>query len=223
MKLTLVGKKLETGNVHTFIFKPDRKISWLAGQYLIYSLPHQREDLRGRQRFFTISSAPYQKFPSITTRIEKTPSSFKNALDSLKIGGQILAKGPDGDFIVENSKEKVFIAGGIGITPFIALLRNLKLKKGRDKITLLYGNRSNNILFKSELDEIAKSLRIDIRYIVSPNKIDRNMLKNFIDKKIMYYVSGPDPMVERIEKILSGFKIKDGNIKLDYFSGYKKI
>lgn len=225
MRLTLVKKINEEGNIKTFIFKPENKIRWVSGQYLIYSLPHQKSDLRGKQRFFTISSAPHHNFPSITTRIETKPSSFKKTLDSLKIGDVIFAKGPDGDFVLDTgSKKNVFIAGGIGITPFISILRSIIYKKLKNKIILLYANKNRNILFKNELDTIAKeNNNIELKYFISPKKINKNVLKRFISKNTNFFVSGPDPMVEEIEKVVKDLGTKEENIKLDYFSGYKNI
>lgn len=225
MRLVLVDKKSEQKDISTFIFKPGEKINWIAGQYLIYSLPHPKQDLKGKQRFFTISSAPHQNFPSITTRIERNPSTFKKTLDSLRIGDVIFAKGPDGDFIIENlSRKYVFIAGGIGITPFISILRQLDFENKKFTATLLYSNKNKQVVFKKEFDKIAKkNLNFKINYIYSPERIDKNLLKKFVDKKTFFYVSGPDPMVDKLEKILRKLGVKDENIKLDYFSGYKKI
>ncbi len=223
MKLTLIKKIKEVGNIKTFIFKPDKPFKWTAGQYLIYSLPHQKEDLRGRQRFFTISSPPRFKYPTITTRIEKKPSSFKKYLNGLTTGETVNVKGPDGDFIInKNLKNIIFIAGGIGITPFKAILQDLDSKKTSIEITLLYASKKSNILFKNELDEIVrKNKNLNIKYYLSPKKIERKHMEKFITKDTIFYVSGPDSMVEEIEKFLLSKGVKEKNIKLDYFSGYK--
>ena len=122
MKLKLIEKRNETKDIITFIFEPEKKFKWRAGQYLILSTDHKNPDNRGKMRFFTISSAPFENNPSITTRINKiNSSSFKKALTALKIGSVINAKGPDGDFVIKNiNKKYIFIAKGVGITPFIS-------------------------------------------------------------------------------------------------------
>ena len=77
MKFKLIEKRKEVGNIISFIFKPLEKFDWIAGQYLIYKLPHEKKDLRGIVRFFTISASPFQKTPTITTRIfNKNASSL---------------------------------------------------------------------------------------------------------------------------------------------------
>ena len=226
MILTLIKKRKEAGNVKSFIFKPENSLIWTAGQYLIYSLEHKNPDLRGKMRFFTISAAPFEKYPSITTRIDKTKgSSFKKALDSLKPGDTINAKGPDGDFVVKNgNKQYVFIAGGIGITPFRSIIAAMNHKQLAMNITLLYSNKNKDIPFKSELEKITMTHpELKIHYFINPYRIDKNAVKKFVPdfKKPLYYISGPDPMVEKTEKLLLELGIKKENINLDYFSGYR--
>ncbi len=226
MKLRLIAKKRLVSNIKSFVFKPKANITWTAGQYLIYSLSHKNEDLRGKMRFFTISSSPFQKHITITTRIFKTASSFKKTLDNLKIGEEIEAKGPDGDFTFDNPKElSVFIAGGIGITPFISIIRQLNFENKPINITLLYANKTKSIAFKNELEEIAKNHKeFKIHFVFFPKRIDGNILSKFTkNKKTGFFVSGPDPMVDSVTKILLDLGVLEDNIKQDYFSGYKKI
>lgn len=227
MKLKLIDKKQVVKGVTSFYFEPDATFEWTAGQYLIYSLKHEKEDLRGRQRFFTISSSPFQKTPVITTRIEEKPSSFKNALNHLEIGDTLEAKGPDGDFVIGSPQAKyIFIAGGIGITPFMSIIRELDFEKKPINVTLLYANKTEDIVFRKELDQImGNHPELKIHYVISPKHIDENFLKENIHdlEKYIFYISGPDPMVEAMENTLRKLGIKGDNIKEDYFSGYKSI
>ena len=228
MVLKLISKKVETGDVKTFYFQPETYISWLPGQFLIYSLPHEHEDTRGRMRFFTISSAPFEAIPTITTRIEKNnPSSFKKILDSLQIGDTIEAKGPDGQFTLDRTDKKyVFIAGGIGITPFMSIIKQLNHENKTININLMYANRNNDILFQNELSEIAKLHKeLLINYFISPARIDEDAINKLIAdlQTPVFYISGPEPMVSSFEEILKGMGIKQENIKTDYFPGYESI
>ena len=225
MILRLIRKQNEAKFVISFVFEPEVPLKWLAGQYLIYKLPHKTQDLRGKMRFFTISSSPYEKNPTITTRIGETPGSFKKTLNNLKIGDTIEAKGPDGDFVMVNTKGNyVFIAGGIGITPFMSMLRQLSNDKNPLNITLLYANKNNDIVFKNELDGIARNYAgLKLNYFINPMRIDKNVLKKYLNKKTVFYVSGPDAMVETMVELLTGLGVSKENIKEDYFSGYKTI
>jgi ferredoxin-NADP reductase len=224
MKLTLIEKNEIASGVFSFTFKPDIKLKWKAGQYLIYSLEHENKDLRGKMRFFTISASPFQKNPTITTKIIKTSSSFKKALNNLKIGDEILAKGPDGDFVINNtSKKYIFIACGIGITPFISIIRQLNFKKNIINATLLYSGKTDDLPFKNELLRIAADHKeFTIKYFID-KRIDKNTLQKFINSQNIFYVSGPDSIVEAMQKLLIELGINKENIKEDYFSGYKNI
>ncbi len=224
MKLKLIEKHKETKDIITFIFEPEIPIKWVAGQYLIYSLPHNNQDIRGKMRFFTISSAPFEKNPAITTRISKNKgSSFKKALDNLKIGSIIEAKGPDGDFLVNNSNKKhAFLAGGVGITPFASIIKQLNYEKKQIGVTLFYTS-NNGFAFKEAFDKIQKKHK-EFKIYYLKERINKNILKQKLNnfKNFIFYVSGSDPMVEQTEKILCELGVKKENIKTDYFSGYNK-
>lgn len=228
MKLTLTKKLKRVGNIKSFIFKPEEKFIWRAGQYLIAKIEHEKQDLRGKMRFITISSSPFEKNVMITTRIfGKTASSFKKSLDNLKIGEQIEVKGPDGDLSIDDFKKHyIFIAGGVGITPFRSILNQLAFDNKMPKITLLYANRNNKFLFKDELVEVAKKFKnFKIIYFISPNKITKQKLKklNIDFKKDIFFISGPEKMIYKIKELLNSLGVKDENMKEDYFTGYKKI
>lgn len=228
MKITLVKKLTLTGNIKSFIFKPERLFNWKAGQYLIAKIEHKNIDLRGKMRFITISSAPFEKHVMITTRIfGKKASSFKKALDNLELGEEIEIKGPDGDLFIDDLKKQyVFIAGGVGITPFRSILKQLDFENKMASIILLYANRNNKILFKDELEQIAQKFsRFKIIYFISPGKITVEKLKklNIDFKKNIFFISGPENMIYKIKGLLNSLGVKDENIKEDYFTGYKKI
>lgn len=228
MELTLVEKKHETLDVVSFYFKPKFPFLWTPGQYLIYSLPHPNEDEKGRMRFFTIASAPFEGKIAITTKIDDAhSSSFKKALNKLPIGSLISAKGPEGDFILEDPLEEyVFIAGGIGITPFRSILASLAKEKSPIRITLLYAYGSDDIPFKKEFEEITNSLQnIKINYFISPVHIDSDTIGKYISNPLtpLYYISGPNSFVEGLSVVVKRLGIEDKKIKRDYFQGYGNI
>lgn len=228
MKLKLVDKKPQTSEVESFIFEPETPISWNAGQFMVYRLDHENPDLRGKQRFFTISSAPFEKNIVITTHIEKKKSSsFKTALDNLKIGDFIEGKGPDGDFVIDDpNKNYVSIAGGIGITPFRSIILQLNHENKPLNIELLYANKTDDFAFRDELEEIAdKYPSFKINYAISPQHIDQNLIKETVPdfQNKIFYISGPEKMVEDLTEIVKGIGIKEENIKQDFFPGYGPI
>lgn len=228
MKLKFKEKAKEAGDSVSYIFEPVEPMTWKAGQFLIYFLPHEGADVRGKQRFFTISAAPHEGHVMLTTRIfEENRSTFKQALGKLKPGDLVEVKGPDGDFTVDDPKRNfVFIAGGIGITPYRSIIGQLDFEKKPINVTLLYANKTEDFPFRMFFEEIAsRNPNFKIHYIVSPAHVDENLIKekigNIEDK--IFYVSGPEKMVEDLGEMLKGTEIKEGNIKQDYFPGYDPI
>jgi ferredoxin-NADP reductase len=229
MKLTLESKKEETPGCFSFIFQPESPIIWKAGQFLRYQIDNPNPDDRKVNRYFTIASAPFTQKPMITTRFSpEKGSTFKNDLKNLQPSQTIEATGPFGSFIVDDpSKQYVFIAGGIGITPFHSILLEQGHNNQPINIHLIYANRDDNPVYKSELEALRENnpnFRID--YVIDPERVDGNKLKQLITDSIspIFYISGPKPMVEGVEKALKEeLQIPEEKIRTDYFPGYSGI
>jgi ferredoxin-NADP reductase len=225
MKFTLSATKQEANDTFSFIFAPEQPLQWKAGQLLRYVLNHPNPDDRGVERFFSIASAPHEKHVMLTTRFAPKSSSFKKALKNLRPGGAIEAHDLEGDFVVDHRKKTfVFIAGGIGITPFRAILLDLEHNKTPMNVQLLYANRDNDFPYRKELEALRRrhpEFRMD--YVVSPNRIDKKSIPQLVPdiEKPMFYVSGPEPMVESMDEILKKIGVPEERIKNDFFPGYE--
>lgn len=221
MNITLLKKVHEIDDIWSFQFQPEQPINWVAGQYLRLELPNKAENKHDREHWFTISSAPEENYIQITTRV--TSSVFKQALNSLKTGDSVIIDSIDGDFVwQENDIEKVFIAGGIGITPFRSILTSRKLQKLPTKVHLIYAGRSQNFAFSSEFDEFAaKNTDLKVTYL-SGKSLDIELLlktvPNLLEKLV--YISGPEPMVEELGARLKSSGLPENALKQDWFPGY---
>jgi ferredoxin-NADP reductase len=225
MHLMLTDRKQEAPDTTSFYFKPDHPFDWKAGQFLHYTLPHDFPDARKSDRYFTIASAPFENHIQLTTRfMADHGSTFKRALERMPLGGIVQADGPEGDFLVEDpTEEMIWIAGGVGITPFRAILLDLDHKKLPMPITLLYANRDNHFIFKDELEALAQEHPdFKLHYFISPQRIDEEAIRKFAPdiKKPVFYVSGPEPMVESYDKLLPSFGVPPHHVKSDYLPGY---
>ena len=125
----------------------------------------------------------------------------------------------------EKPKEKyVFIAGGIGITPFRSILLDLAFKKSLNEIILLYANSNQEIAFKDELDKLVKeNPNLKIHYIIDPDRITLDLIKEFVPNfsDFIFFISGTKSMVNAMKKNLLELNIKKKKIKSDYFPGYE--
>jgi ferredoxin-NADP reductase len=225
MKFTLSAIKQEANDTFSFVFAPEEPLQWKAGQLLRYVLNHANPDDRGVERFFSIASAPHEKHVMVTTRFAPKSSSFKKALRKLRPGDAIEAHDLEGDFVVDDSEKTfVFIAGGIGVTPFRAILLDLDHNKKPLNVQLLYANRDNDFPYRKELEALRTrhpEFRID--YVVSPNRIDEKSISQLVPdiEEPMLYVSGPEPMVESMDEILKKIGVPEERIKNDFFPGYE--
>lgn len=228
MKLKLTDKKQETLDCHSFIFEKKPDFNWIPGQFTRIVVEDLNPDDRGNGRFFSISAAPSEEKVMITTRIDpEKGSSFKKYLFDVSIGTEFEFMDPRGSFILpENSLDKKYclIAGGIGITPFRSMLTELASKGKLPKVDLLYANRNeNNIPFNNELGKIAQNFpEFKIHLFTGDQKIDDLAIKTLISKleDTLFYLSGPEPMVESLTLVVQSLGIKEENIKTDYFPGY---
>lgn len=227
MKLILTETKQEAQGITSFIFKPEAPLSWKAGQYMHVMLPHENADDRGTERWFTISSAPFETNPSITTRIAtEKGSSFKKALASMQPGGSLETDYVDGDFTVEDaSQEYVFIAGGIGITPFHSILKEHDHAGVQLHATLIYANRDEHVAFKKEFSEFAsRNPYLRIEYLTSPQIVNEESITALVPDRMkpVFYLSGPEPMVKSLAQVLQTMGVPAEHIKLDDFPGYEQ-
>ena len=120
-------------DVYDFIFKSDKKFKFKPGQYMEWTLGHGHQDARGMRRYFTIASSPTEDNVRMGVKFYPNSSSFKKSLLFLNPGDKIVASQLAGDFVLPKDKNKklVFIAGGIGITPFRSMIKYLLDTKGR--------------------------------------------------------------------------------------------
>ena len=228
MKLQLVRAQEREGDVREFVFKPQESLSWQAGQYMHYVLPHDGADDRGEERWFTNSAAPSEGEVRITTRINhERSSSFKQALQALKPGDEIEADGPEGDFVLEDpARNHIFIVGGIGITPVRSILTQAAANDLKPHANLMYANRDDKVVFRDELEALKMgNPNLTIDYVIDPERIDDERLKASLEKteNPLVYVSGPEPMVKAMMDKLKELGVAEDNLKADDFPGYEGI
>ncbi len=185
-------------------------------------------DDRADDRFFSIASAPYEREIRITARYPDQPSSFKKALHDLPLGAEIDAEYPTGDFIIEDpSPSYVFLAGGIGITAFRPMLLDLAYKNQPINVTLIYANRSpDSILFKEDLEKLLPTNpNFKVHYLYDPERIDQNLIEQYVPdiSDVTFYISGPEPMVESLYKMIEDMGVRPEKIKHDHYPGYTNL
>ena len=224
-------------NTAEFIFNPGRKFAYQPGQYLEWTLEHTGTDSRGSRRFFTLASSPTEPDLRIGVKFYDKGSSFKEALLDVDQDTLIVASQLAGDFVMpkDPTKKLVFIAGGIGITPFRSMVKYLIDTNDRRAVTLLYSARTEaDMAYKSVFEEARSSLGINTVYMVtegnatvsSPHTVASSITSRLIKSSVpdyperIFYISGTHAMVNGMQDILSGLGVPKHQIKTDFFPGY---
>jgi len=234
--LTL-NRKIKMGhNVFDFVFKPSQKLTYRPGQYMEFTLAHPHPDSRGNRRYFTLASSPTENLVHLGVRFYDQGSSFKRAMFQMNGKTQFVAAQIAGDFTLptDPTQKLVFIAGGIGITPFRSMLKYLLDTHQRRDIVMFYANRrADEIVYKDVLSEVQARLGIRTFYTLTDTaavprnwsafvgRIQEQMLLDVLPDYLerTYYLSGPPDMVRAYEQVLKNLQVRHEQIKKDFFPG----
>ncbi|RAV23392.1 FAD-dependent oxidoreductase [Paenibacillus contaminans] len=220
-ELSFLESHKESEDVYSFLFEKEKDLTWKAGQYGLFNITHKR--IKNSTKPFSIASAPSENIVKITTRISGDPSDFKKALLELKQGMKVKMSGPVGSFYLKDNSPSLLIAGGIGITPFRSILKQLEAEGKRDEKQrkLLYYDGKKSYIYKDELDEIANNTSISVSYLDSRDDLQQEMDKfNALYKNNgKYFIAGSKSMVDSISSHLQNQNISKQNIKKDSFFG----
>lgn len=233
MILKLKSRK-EIGNkIFEFCFD-NPGLKFYPGQYLEWTLPHRRTDIRGNRRFFTIATSPSEKEICFATKIPDEHSSYKEELLKLRIGEKIFATNQAGDFILQGDKTMVWIAGGVGITPFRSMVKWLIDQKKEVDVVLFYVCNSFEDLAYYEMFSEAAKIGIKLVEVIRDETtvpkgwqgeigmINEAILRKYVNdiRSRKYYISGPNAMVDSYSQLLQKIGIPSRQVITDFFPGY---
>ena len=237
-KLILYAKEkiIASSNVIDFLFQPNQPMNFLPGQYLEWTLAHPRTDSRGNRRYFTIASSPTEQTLRLGVKFYEKGSSYKHALYQLDQHKPIIGAQLAGEFILpKDPRQKiVFIAGGIGVTPYRSMIKYLLDTKQPRSIVLFYANKNiSEIAYRDVFDQAQRELGIKTVYTLTDKatvptdwhgrvgRIDEKMIAEEVPdyRERMFYLSGPHTMLEATKKVLRSLGVRKNQIKTDYFPG----
>lgn len=224
-------------DIYGFRFLPDQKLSFSPGQYLEWTLSHRNPDSRGNRRYFTIASSPESAEFELGVKISPSSSSYKRALLDMKPGDKLFASHLSGDFTLsKNQNEKlVFIAGGIGITPFKSIVEYLMDTKQKRDIVIFYACASpSEFVYKDIFDKAEYTIGLKTIYVLTRpenapkdwrgkiGRINELVIKEVVPDypKRKFYLSGPNAMVQGYKEFLSKLGVPKNQIVTDYFPGF---
>jgi ferredoxin-NADP reductase len=236
-KVRLKRKEDVAEGTMAFHFEKPPGFQFKPGQYADLTLMNPPEtDGEGNIRSFSIASAPHEADLMFATRMRDT--AFKRVLKAMPIGTEIDLSGPMGSFTLHSNSARpgVFLAGGIGITPFRSMALHAAKNKLTQRLLLCYSNRrpedaaflkeleglaaeNKNFTFIGTMTEMEKS---KLKWAGRTGSIDKQMLSEFMDevKGAIFYVAGPPEMVTAITKVVVDFGISEDDMRSEEFAGY---
>lgn len=221
-----------------FIFDTtDSNFIFEAGQNVDIYLPGAPESGASSDHMHTFSfasSPDHRDQFMITTRMRD--SKFKNTLKTLPIGTKLRMVGPNGNMVLHEdaSKPAVFLAGGIGITPFRSLVEWATQETLPHEIYLFYSNRTKALTAFHDDFESWAQVNEHFHYVpgitdepasdwpYETKRIDADMLTKHLGdlSKPIFYMAGPPAMVSAMRMLLKDADVSHDNMKLESFSGY---
>ena len=176
-------------------FKLQAKMEYLPGQWFYVKLD---ENLK---HHFTISSSPTEDFLQFTTKFREE-SDYKKALWQKKVGDELEINGPFGGFTLDekDATPRLFIAGGIGITPFRSMIKYISDKQVTLPLALLYSVKNKNEgAFVKYLDELRiKNYELRTIETEKEGRLDKEKIEKHCPdwKERTWWICGPPAMVE---------------------------
>lgn len=219
MKLEFVEKKHEVGKIYSFFFESEDLKDWQAGQYLNITMPDVPPSVA--DRLFTIASAPCEKIIQIVTVIG--PSLYKQKLNQLKSGEAVEADQLGGDFTwVDDGRKKLFLAGGIGIPPFLSIVRDNLAKNIPLEASLMYAGKKDRRAFVEELkDASTKDRSLKLSHYINKRLTIEEIERQIPDyKNRLIYLAGSQDFVESLGEGLMHHGLPRGQLKYDWFDGF---
>jgi ferredoxin-NADP reductase len=236
-EVRLVRSETVAEGTMAFHFSRPAGFQFRAGQNLTMSLIAPPEtDGEGDTRTFTIASAPHDPDLMIATRMRDT--AFKRVLKSAPAGTTVRIDGPNGEMILhdDTARPAVFLAGGIGITPFLSMARHAAHERLPHRVVLFYSNRRpEDAAFLAELQNL-EQLNPNYRLVATMAEaeksarpwsgetgfIRRELLEQHLQgvAKPVWYFAGPPAMTMAMQQMLEGMGVGEDSIRYEEFYGY---
>ncbi len=206
-RIKFVKKQHEIGDVYTFFFEKPAGFSYKAGQHGIFILPGLF-----RPHPFSFSSSPDETYLAFSTHL-RLSSRFKRRLGGLNEGGRVYMIGPLMDFILKPGRKHVFLAQGIGITPFRSMVLAAKSHYPELSASLIHVSSTPH-LFR----EITESSLTFSAYPSSSGEFHE--LLSATPTSAVFYISGSPSFITSVRQELINRGVEKSDIKADSFLGY---
>ena len=219
-----------TADTSSFRFSRPEGFDFKPGQYIMVKIKSGDKELI---HTFSLSSSPTDRnFIEFTKKL--TASEYSTNLRSMMPGDWAHIDGPYGKFTFEGEYEKIlFLAGGIGITPFFSIIKYCSDIRLPTSMVLFHGCRNENeIAFKKELENMQlKNHNLKLIYVLNEPSPAWKGKVGFVTARLIgqevpdfrnriFYACGPPPMVVAMQKVVSELGLPLTQLKLESFAGH---
>lgn len=216
--LKILGIKQITHDTNSYKIEKPEKYKFIPGQATELSINLPRYKTRKRPfTFASLNEEPYLEF--IIKSYKERDGVTKKLLD-VKEGDEFLIEEPFG--AIQYKKSGIFIAGGAGITPFIAILRQLREEGKLKGNILIFSNKTEkDIILKKELESMKELKKIytltrESNKNYEHGRVNERFLKKYVKNfNQNFYVCGPVTMVGEITYILQKLGAKPDSIVVE--------
>ncbi len=236
-KSNLTSRKEVAVDTMAFGFQRPPGFDFKAGQFTNITLSNPRQtDEGGNTRTFSIASPPHENELVFATRMRGT--AFKRSLMEMPLGTEVNIAPAMGSFTLHENPAKaaVFLAGGIGITPFLSIVRQAHKECLKQELYLFYSNRRPEDAAFLEILSTLEKTNPYFRFIGTMTKtstsenvwrgetgsIDREKLSRYLPslRGPIYYIAGPRALVVGMRQILAESGVDDDHVQSEDFDGY---
>jgi ferredoxin-NADP reductase len=230
VETTVISSRSLTPSTHDVVLRKPNGFVFLPVQFTFLTL---MTDSGPDTRPMSLATSPTRANLEYGVRTSESP--YKRAFASLKPGDSVMVQGPFGDFVLEEERPALFIAGGIGITPLKGMAEYAADKKLQIPITLLYSNRSEDeIAYRAELEELERqNPRFRVLHTLTgktapagwaglTGRIRRELLREVTERldQPMYYLCGKPSMVSTMFGLLQQMGLPEEDVRIEVFRGY---
>jgi ferredoxin-NADP reductase len=236
-KSKLIRREEVAEGTMAFHFEKPSGFAFKAGQSADVTLIDPPDtDAEGNTRTFSIASPPFENELVFTTRMRDT--AFKRSLKKVPLATGVKIGSAAGSFTLHKNlaKSAVFLAGGIGITPFLSIVQQANHDRLPHKLYLFYSNRRPEDAAFLDTLQTLETTNPNFRLICTMTEMSKSTKdwkgetaligKQMLSKHLavlqgpIYYIAGPPTMVAAMRQTLVGARVEEDDIRAEEFAGY---
>jgi ferredoxin-NADP reductase len=226
IKATVKGVTRHNGSVASYHLAPQGRVPrFHAGQFLHLALDEYSPDRQWPEsRVFSIASSPAERAERLDVTVSAKGRYTERILSTLQAGSECWLKLPYGEFLFPPERHLVLVAGGVGITPFLSLLKQMLEEKSGQPVSLYYGIRSaEHDLFGSllgrceaELPRFSKTVYCEDGSVPgNTGMLDIAAIHAAAPADALFYLSGPPAMISAFKSRLRDLGVEVERIRVD--------